>query len=117
MEKVTSSAAHPRIGHVVPVPLLLAVGAILIVLTWVTVRATYVDLGHWNLLIALSIAVIKGSLVALIFMHLRWDRPFNALVLISALVFFAVFIGLSLLDTIHYAPEILPAKAPATGAA
>ena len=55
--------------------------------TVATVAATWVDLGGWNLWIALGIATVKASLVALYFMHLRYDNPFYALIFVTALVF------------------------------
>jgi len=104
--------AHQEVGHVVPVSTLFGVLGALLVLTVITVAVTYVHLGVFNLAVALLIAVIKGSLVLLFFMHLRWDRPFNAVVFISALVFLAIFIGLALLDSHSYQPEIIPGYAP-----
>lgn len=106
--------SHPTVGHVVPVRVLLAVAITLMVLTWMTLAATWVDLGRaGNLWIALIIATVKASLVALYFMHLRYDRPFNAIVLISSLVFVILFIGLALLDTSAYQGEIPWVEAPA----
>lgn len=101
--------------HVVPMKTLLGVWGALVVLTVITVAVTYVDLGPLNLLTALAIATVKGSLVALYFMHLRWDRPFNALVFLSALAFVALFIGIALLDTTTYQPELIPGYAPGLG--
>ena len=38
-------------------------------------------------MIAVGIATVKASLVALYFMHLRYDQPFYAIVLLTALLF------------------------------
>lgn len=103
---------HAEVGHVVPLRLLFAVLAVLLLLTFATVAVTWVDLGEFNLLIALAIAFVKGALVLLYFMHLRWDRPFNAVVLISAIAFVMIFVGLSLLDTFGYADDMIPGYAP-----
>jgi cytochrome c oxidase subunit 4 len=46
--------------------------------------------------------LIKASVVALYFMHLRWDSPFNAIVLIAALFFVTIFIGVAVLDSREY---------------
>jgi cytochrome c oxidase subunit 4 len=43
----------------------------LLALTVVTVLVSYVDLGLWNAVVALLIAAVKASLVALFFMHLK----------------------------------------------
>ncbi len=48
--------------------------AALAVLTIVTVLASRVDFGTGNVAVALAIAVVKASLVATIFMHLKWEK-------------------------------------------
>jgi len=95
-----------EIGHVSPIGGLLGVFALLIFFTVLTVAVTYVDLGDANIWIALGIAVIKGSLVGLFFMHLRYDSPFNSLILVSVLLFLTLFIGIALMDTEAYQPRI-----------
>ncbi len=85
-------------GHVVPLPVLLGVWAALIVLTGVTVAVTYVDLGPLNLWVAMLIATVKAGLVGLYFMHLRYDHPLYGIMLVCALFFVALFIGLTLID-------------------
>ena len=92
--------------HVVPLWLLAAVLAALLVLTVVTVAVTLVDLGNFNIFVALIIAVIKAALVVLYFMHLRWDSPFNSVILISSLLFVAVFMAFALIDTAEYRPNV-----------
>lgn len=99
---------HP---HVVPVPLLLGVFGILLFLTFITVAVTLIDLGPLNIWIALAIAVAKAAVVALYFMHLRYDRPFHGVILIASLFFVAIFIGLALVDSTTYKPNLL--KQPA----
>lgn len=88
--------------HAVPVKVLLSVFAGLLLLTVLTVAVTGVDLGAMNIWVALLIAVAKAGLVAMYFMHLRYDSPFHGVVLIAALFFVAVFIGIALLDTQQY---------------
>ena len=103
---------HDEVGHVVPLSTLFGVIGILLFLTFVTVAVTWVDLGVLNLPVALAIAVVKGALVLLYFMHLRWDRPFNAVVLISALVFVMIFVALSLMDRVNYQQDLIPGYQP-----
>jgi cytochrome c oxidase subunit 4 len=97
---------HEGVGHVVPLQILIGVFVALIVLTWLTVAVTAVDLGSLNLWVALAVATIKGSLVVLYFMHLRYDSPFNSLVFVTALVFLFLFLGITIMDTIQYHPNI-----------
>ena len=99
--------------HIVPPQLLLGVFGALACLTVVTVAVTWVDLGAMNLVVALAIAVVKATLVALYFMHLRWDRPLNAIVFVTAIVFVMIFVAIALLDTQEYRPDLIPGHAPA----
>jgi cytochrome c oxidase subunit 4 len=93
-------------GHAVPRRILLGVYSALIVFTVITYAVSRLDLGEANVWVALLIAVIKGSLVILYFMHLRWDSPMNAICVIAAFFFVALFIGISILDTHYYQPNI-----------
>lgn len=95
-------------NHIVPLRLLFAVWGALVVLTGLTVAVTWVDLGPASLWVALAIATVKGTLVLLYFMHLRWDKPFNAVVFVSTIFFVMLFIGITLMDTSYYRPEIQP---------
>jgi cytochrome c oxidase subunit 4 len=94
--------------HVVPPWLLLAVYGVLLVLTVITVKITDFELGPLNIWLALLVAVVKAGVVALYFMHLRWDSPFNAICLIAALFFVAIFIGIAVLDSKEYRPNYDP---------
>jgi cytochrome c oxidase subunit 4 len=109
-----STEAHgDNVGHIVPLRLLVGVLVALLALTVITVAITWVDLGPLNLVAAMVIAVIKASLVLLYFMHLRWDRPFNAVIIIASLAFVVLFIILTLMDAAAYQPDVIPGFAPA----
>ena len=99
-------ASHAHVGHIVPLKLLVATFLALVVLTVVTVAASWVDLGKANLWLAMFIAMIKASVVVLFFMHMRYDRPLNAIVFVSSLLFVVLFICLALTDTREYQPQI-----------
>jgi cytochrome c oxidase subunit IV len=95
--------------HVVPLWFLSFIFAVLLVLTVLTYLVTKVDLGYtMNLVVAMAIAVVKGALVCLYFMHLRWDSPFNALALIASLAFVALFIVIACLDSGQYRKNLDP---------
>lgn len=96
---------HPLVGHLVPVSTLVATGSALLVLTVVTVAVRWVDLGEINIAIALGIAALKATLVALFFMHLRWDKPFNSFTFVGSVVFVALFMAFALIDTHAYFGE------------
>lgn len=98
----------PHGVHAVPRRILLTVYGLLLLFTAITVAVSFLDLGDGNIWIALLIAFIKGSLVVMYFMHLRWDSPFNGVVILAALFFVALFIGLALLDSNSYQPQMKP---------
>lgn len=108
----TDTEHHAGAGHVVPLWLLAAVLGVLLVLTWMTVAVTRFDLGAFNIWIAMGIAAVKATLVALYFMHLRWDRPFNGAILLISLTLLVLFLGLALRDLTTYQPETIPGYAP-----
>jgi len=99
------SAHEQSFVHIASVRLLLIVWVALIFGTWLTVSASNVDLGFLNIWIGLAIATGKAVLVALYYMHLRWDKPFNAFVFLSAFFFLFLFIGFAMMDTAQYQIE------------
>lgn len=73
----------------------------LLFLTLVTVAISYVEFGTFNILIAMLIATIKGTLVGLFFMHLKYDNRVNQVVFASAFVFLFIFVALTLSDVMY----------------
>jgi cytochrome c oxidase subunit 4 len=102
-----------HVGHVVPLPVLFAVLGTLLVMTFVTVAVSWFDFGRFNLWIALGIAVFKASLVLLFFMHLKYDKPFNAIIVIVSLGLLMLLIGMALTDSHQYEPHMIPGYGPA----
>ena len=58
-----------------PVKAYVAVVSCLFVFTAITVLVAFVDLGWINTPLALSIAIFKGTIVVLFFMHVRYNTP------------------------------------------
>ena len=87
--------------HVLPLSVYLFVGSTLLVLTVVTVWVAQFDLGSFNLVVAMMIAAVKGTLVLLYFMHLRYDNKLYAVVFATAIFFLAVFIIITMFDTMR----------------
>jgi cytochrome c oxidase subunit 4 len=97
MAEHASYSQHP--AHHSHVPRYVAVWIALMVLTVGTWLASKVHLpGALHVTVALVIAIAKGALVALFFMHL-WDQhgP-SRLVFVTSLVFVALLIGLTMAD-------------------
>jgi cytochrome c oxidase subunit IV len=70
----------------------------LLILTAITVIAAGFDFGQGNVVIALTIATIKGALVVLFFMHLRWDKPINRIIAMAGFLFLGIFLMFDLID-------------------
>ena len=100
--KTDSGHGHARVGHVVDLKILFGVLFALLFLTWLTVAATYLELGNLNIVIAILIATVKASLVCLFFMHLYWDKRFNLVIFVASLAFLGLFIGLAMMDKLEY---------------
>ncbi len=97
-------------GHtVVDWRIIIGVLAILLFFTFLTVSAANfekwiasefnVTIPTWiNVAIVLGIATIKGSLVCLYFMQLRYDKPLNAIIFLFCIFGVGLFLGFSALD-------------------
>jgi cytochrome c oxidase subunit 4 len=68
------------------------------VLTGTTVFAASVDLGIFNIVVALLIATVKGTLVVLFFMHLKYSPKLTMVTVIAAMFFMFLLFSLSLTD-------------------
>jgi cytochrome c oxidase subunit IV len=82
-----------------PLPGYFAVFFALLVGTGLTVFAATLDLGRFNAPVALGIATVKATLVALFFMHV-WhaSEKLTKLVIIAALFFLLLLLGLTMTD-------------------
>ena len=104
----TDDAPHDHgMAHALPLSILIGVWAALSFLTVVTVWASYVEWGGaLDIVIAMGIATVKAALVALFFMHLKYDRGLYSVVFITPLLFLALFLSLAVLDSQQYQPDI-----------
>lgn len=85
--------------HIVPFKINIKTFSVLIVLTVITVyTAMFVDLGSMNLPLAMVIATVKATVVALWFMHLKYDSWANRLIIVGAVMFVALLFGFSAFD-------------------
>jgi cytochrome c oxidase subunit 4 len=101
----------------------------LLILTGITVGASYIQFGSGaaNVVVALSIATIKATLVALFFMHLLHDKPVNGIIAAAGFLFLGLFLMFCLIDvdtridpagnlTVPTAPAATSTAAPAAPA-
>jgi len=85
-------------GHIVPVRIYLGVFLALLALTALTTAVAFYDLGKWNTVAALAIAVTKMLLVILFFMHLKYSSGLTRLILLAGFFWFALLVALTLSD-------------------
>jgi caa(3)-type oxidase subunit IV len=89
-----------------------AVWAILLIFTGLTVWTGRMDLGNINILLALTIASIKATLVVLFFMHMSEAAGANKIVFVVSL-FFAVLMMIGVFgDLWTRNPVTLPSQSP-----
>ncbi len=84
--------------HIISYRTLFLVLLALLALTGITVGASYVDLGKFNVWVALGIASFKGSLVLLIFMHMKFEGRALVISFLSTIAFLAIMIGFTFWD-------------------
>jgi len=90
--------AHEHHAHVTELWIYHAIFGALLVLTVITVAISRVDFGAANTLIAMFVATIKASLVALFFMHLLHDEKLNVITFTFSLLFVALYFIFPLVD-------------------
>ncbi|MDZ4785246.1 MAG: cytochrome C oxidase subunit IV family protein [bacterium] len=65
------------LGHIIPKSVYALVLGALIILTVITVAIAQVDFGNWNIIVAMLVSSVKATIVALFFMHLKYEDPFT----------------------------------------
>lgn len=83
---------------IVPTKTYLKVWAALMVLLILTIGLAQLNLGPFNLAVALLIAFAKAILIALIFMHIKGSHPILHIVAGVGLFWFAIMLALTMND-------------------
>ena len=84
--------------HIVSPVIYIIIGGSLLVLTGITVGASYLELGIFNPIVAIAIACIKAVLVVLFFMHVKYSSKLTKLTVFCGLFTFMALIGMTLCD-------------------
>ena len=84
--------------HIVSPKLYVVILGALMLGTFLTVAAAVKDFGPWNIVIALAIATSKAVLVVLFFMHARYSPRRTHLVIVCAVFWLALLLGLTVSD-------------------
>ncbi len=99
--------------HVLSPGVLVGTAAALLALTAITVASSRIDLGEWNVVVALAVACTKAAMVALFFMHLKYGTRSLRVVIGAAALFAVLFVAFVVFDTTRYQPDIRQAAAQA----
>jgi cytochrome c oxidase subunit 4 len=83
---------------IVPTRVYYTVFVALLILTFLTTAIAFVDLGFFSPVVALTIAILKASLVVLFFMHLRYSTRLTWVVGGAGLFWLGILFALSLSD-------------------
>ncbi|MBV8672288.1 MAG: cytochrome C oxidase subunit IV family protein [Acidobacteriaceae bacterium] len=89
--------------HIVSPKVYGVIFAALLILTATTVGASYLELGPFNVVVALGIACIKAVLVILFFMHVKYSSRLTKLTVAAGFFTFLVLITMALTDYISRA--------------
>jgi cytochrome c oxidase subunit IV len=84
--------------HIVPTRTYYAIFAVLIAGTLLTWQIAYFDLGPFNTVAALAIAVTKATIVVLFFMHVKYSTRLTRAVVISAVFWLGIMLALTMGD-------------------
>lgn len=94
----TSKIDPHDLGHILPFKVYLSVCLALLVLTVITVGISRVDFGVLNIIVAMLVASCKALLVALFFMHLKYENPITWLYALFPIFLLFLLIGLLFVD-------------------
>jgi cytochrome c oxidase subunit IV len=72
--------------------------AALLVLLGLTVGSAHLDLGRFNVIVSLAIAVAKALLVMTFFMRLNTDSPLLRIVAVCGFAWLSILIALAIAD-------------------
>jgi len=86
--------SHP----VVPVKIYVGVFLALIALTITTVAVSKIELGEYNFVAAITIAVVKATLVILFFMHVKQSSAMTKLFVVAGFFWMAILFVFTLGD-------------------
>jgi len=84
--------------HVVPVKVYVGVFLTLLVMTAITTLVSGIDLGPWNTVVALGIAVFKATLVVLFFMNVKYGSRLTPVVIAGGIFWLLIMIALTFSD-------------------
>ena len=84
--------------RIVPTRVYYAIFGILLLCTYLTVQIAFFDLGVLNTIAAVTIAVLKATLVVLYFMHLKYSARLTWVAAIAGVFWLGILLALTFGD-------------------
>ena len=85
-------------SHILPKRVYYTIFAILLLCTYLTVQAAFLDLGAMNTVVALGIATFKATIVILFFMHVKYSTKLTWAVVIGSIFWLGILLALTMTD-------------------
>src|SRR5258708_336599 len=85
-------------SHILPTRVYYTIFAILLLCTYLTVQAAFLDLGAMNTVVALGIATFKAVLVVLFFMHVKYSTRLTWAVVVGSVFWLGILLTLTMTD-------------------
>ena len=85
-------------SHILPKRVYYTIFGILLFCTYLTVQIAFIDLGAWNTVAALTIAVFKAALVVLFFMHVKYSTKLTWAVVLGSIFWLGILLALTMTD-------------------
>jgi cytochrome c oxidase subunit 4 len=86
--------------HIIPKRTYYMIFAALFVLLILTVLASLIDIGPFNIALAMAIAITKATLIILYFMHVRFSSRLTWVFASAAFLWLVFLLGLTMTDYI-----------------
>lgn len=102
-------------SHVSPKSIYYGIFGALMVLTAITVAVAFVNLGRLNFPVAISIAILKATLVVLFFMHAKYSSRLTKLFIGGAFFFLLTLFGLTMSDYLSRGWYVAPGGTAGAG--
>ena len=84
--------------HILPTRIYYTIFGILMLCTYLTVQIAFLDLGAFNVVAALTIAVFKAALVVLFFMHVKYGTRLTWVVVVGSVFWLGILLALTMGD-------------------
>ncbi len=84
--------------HILPTRVYYTIFGVLMLCTYLTVQMAFIDLGAFNAVAALVIAVFKATLVVLFFMHVKYSSPLIWVIVIASTFWLGILLVLTMSD-------------------